>query len=171
MNYIQNFDIHVGFLYMNNHEFGNETRLKIHIVVVSSTRTLDNDQSGKLLMNHFRNHELSISISRENYQDILKSVACNLDKDAIVMTGGTGPSVHDITVQTLNKISEKEIRGFGELFRLKSENDAAYFSNTSLFLIGKTQIYCLPGSLDSVRIGAELIDSFIYHVHHELHKE
>ncbi len=156
---------------IHDHNFGKQRKMKIHIIVVSSSRTLDDDESGKSLMEHFKNHHVSISLCRETYSEIFKSIACSLDNDVIITTGGTGPSPRDVTVQTLTKISEKELRGFGELFRMKSSKDISFFSNASLFIIGNTQIYCLPGSVDSVKIGAEIIDKFMYHVFHELHKE
>lgn len=155
----------------NIHEFGEAKKLKIHILVVSSSRTLKDDRSGKELKKHYEGHEVTISLSRENYVDLLISIVKNLDKDVIITTGGTGPSSRDITIQVVSRIAEKEIRGFGELFRIVSNKEIAYFSNSSLFIIGKTQIYCLPGSLDSVKKGSEIIDKFMYHIYHELYKE
>jgi molybdopterin biosynthesis enzyme MoaB len=51
--------------------------------------------------------------------------------------GGTGPSRLDVTVESLRKVSRKEISGFGELFRQKSNNQMAYLSNATLLLKGE----------------------------------
>jgi Molybdopterin biosynthesis enzymes len=154
------------------HNMGEKKRLKVHILTVSSSRTLENDESGKLIENFMSlEHETSRSLCPDEQIKILRETLCNIEKDVIIITGGTGPSIRDVTISAVSKIAEKEIKGFGELFRQSSNEEIAYFSNASLFLIGRTQIYCLPGSPGAVKKGVEIIKKFIYHIYHELHKE
>jgi len=170
--FMRNFNLLIMEKELPRHDMGERKRLKIHILTVSSSRSLETDESGKLIEDFMNTeHQVSRSLCPDEQIRILREIFCNIEKDAIIVTGGTGPSVKDVTITAISKIAEKEIRGFGELFRQYSGKDIAYFSNASLFIVGRTQIYCLPGSADSVKRGLEVIDKFIYHVYHELHKE
>ncbi len=95
----------------------------------------------------------------------------NPEHDVFIFVGGTGPSRRDVTVQTLRKMADKEMDGFGELFRRESNEIFAYLSNATLLISGRRQIYCIPGSPDATNIAFSIISRIMGHVHHELHKE
>lgn len=101
-----------------------------------------------------------------------KAVSTSLRRagvDAIVLTGGTGVSKTDITIETVRPMFEKEIEGFGEILRSESFRrigaPAALSRATAGVSAGKV-VMCLPGSPDGVRTALEL---FLAEVPHILH--
>lgn len=80
--------------------------------------------------------------------------------DFIITTGGTGLTKRDVTIEVVSKLLEKEIPGFGELFRVKSYEQigtATVLSRAIAGVSGGTVIFCLPGSPDAVRLALEEI--------------
>ncbi len=90
--------------------------------------------------------------------------------DVIITTGGTGLSVRDITVETLESLFDKKLDGFGEVFRAESYKDigvSAILSRATGGVYKKTLIFALPGSLNGVKVGLDLVigelGHFVYH--------
>lgn len=78
--------------------------------------------------------------------------------DALIITGGTGLSPRDVTVDTLSPLVDKEIPGFGELFRklsFDSVGSAALLSRTFAGISNGKAVFCLPGSPDAVQTAME----------------
>jgi molybdopterin adenylyltransferase len=89
--------------------------------------------------------------------------------DALVLTGGTGVSTTDVTIETVRPLFEKEIEGFGEIFRFVSFQkigSAAALSRATAGVSRGKVVMCLPGSPDGVRTALEL---FLGEVPHVLH--
>lgn len=92
-------------------------------------------------------HHLSESIIRH---------AVQRKAQVLVAIGGTGLSPRDVTVDTIHSLGAKEIEGFGEFFRQKSEKQigtAAFLSRATAGILNETVIISLPGSPDAVKIG------------------
>ena len=98
-------------------------KVNIALLTVTDTRTIDNDKSGGILVNKFKeaNHNLiERKICKDNKDDIvviLREWLKNEKVDVIITTGGTGLTGRDITPEALNEVAEKHIPGFGEIFR------------------------------------------------------
>jgi len=80
--------------------------------------------------------------------------------DVIVTTGGTGYTKSDITVETIRGILDREVEGFGEVFRALSLSDpkvgpASFLSKSSAGVIAGKVIFMLPGSPDAVSLAME----------------
>ncbi|MDA4116209.1 MAG: MogA/MoaB family molybdenum cofactor biosynthesis protein [Thaumarchaeota archaeon] len=91
------------------------------------------------------------------------------DLDVIVLTGGTGVSTTDVTIETVRPLFEKEIEGFGEIFRSVSFQRigvAAALSRATAGVAKGKVVLCLPGSPDAVRTALELFVGEIPHVLH-----
>ncbi len=91
------------------------------------------------------------------------------DLDVVVLTGGTGVSTTDVTIEAVRPLFEKEITGFGELFRSVSYQRigaAAAISRATAGVAKGKLIICLPGSPDAVRTALGL---FLGEVPHVLH--
>ncbi|AHC50729.1 molybdenum cofactor biosynthesis protein MoaB [Sulfolobus acidocaldarius SUSAZ] len=92
------------------------------------------------------------------------------DVDVIISTGGTGYSTTDVTVETIRKIFDREIEGYGDVFRMVSYNDpkvrsASYLSKSTAGIIGDKVVFLLPGSPDAVKLAMkELILPEIGHL-------
>jgi molybdenum cofactor biosynthesis protein B len=91
------------------------------------------------------------------------------DLDVIVLTGGTGVSTTDVTIETVRPLFEKEMEGFGELFRSVSYQRigaAAALSRATAGVAKGKLIMCLPGSPDAVGTALEM---FVGEIPHALH--
>lgn len=77
------------------------------------------------------------------------------DVDAVVLSGGTGPTPDDVTVETLRPLFDKELDGFGEVFRVLSLREAgssSFLSNATAGIVGGKVVFCLPGSPNAVEL-------------------
>jgi molybdenum cofactor biosynthesis protein B len=136
------------------------------------------DESGDLikqLMISNGHRLIGYSIVPDSKLHILKALIealMNPSVDVIIMTGGTGYSTTDVTVETVRKIFDREIEGFGELFRAISYADpevksAAYLTKATAGIISNKLVFVLPGSPNAVGLALrELIlpelDHMIY---------
>jgi molybdopterin adenylyltransferase len=87
--------------------------------------------------------------------------------DVVVFTGGTGVSTTDVTIETVRPLLEKEIDGFGELFRWVSYQTigaAAALSRATAGIAKGKVILCLPGSPDAVKTALNMFIGEIPHV-------
>lgn len=80
--------------------------------------------------------------------------------DVVVTTGGTGYTQSDVTVETIRGILDREVEGFGEVFRTLSLSDpkvgsASFLSKSSAGIVAGKVIYMLPGSPDAVSLAME----------------
>jgi len=81
--------------------------------------------------------------------------------------GGTGLTKDDITVETMRKLFDREIEGFGELFRQISFKDigtAAYLTRATAGIIKNKVVYCLPGSPAAVKTALKIIMPELNHI-------
>ena len=98
-------------------------QVNIALLTVTDTRTIDTDKSGSILVKKIneQNHKLiDIKIVKDEKDKIKKILLSGLKKkdlDVIITTGGTGLTGRDITPEAIKEIADKEIPGFGELFR------------------------------------------------------
>ena len=89
--------------------------------------------------------------------------------DVVVLTGGTGVSKTDVTIETVRPLLEKEIEGFGEVFRAVSYRKigpAAALSRATAGVAEGKVVMCLPGSPDAVRTALRLFLGEIPHILH-----
>jgi molybdenum cofactor biosynthesis protein B len=155
------------------HKDATEPKLNILVITVSTSRNEKTDVSGENLREEFSKdlHSVDKVMCGDDEMGILDAFLSHPEKDVFIFVGGTGPSRRDVTVETLRKISTKEMAGFGEMFRVESRERLAFLSNATLFLKGKKQIYCVPGSPDAVRLAHSIIGSVMGHIYNELNKE
>ena len=134
-------------------------KVNIALLTVTDTRTIDNDKSGGILVNKFKeaNHNLiERKICKDNKYDIvviLREWLKNEKVDVIITTGGTGLTGRDITPEALNEVAEKHIPGFGEIFRnisIKTVGTSAIQSRACAVLSNGKYIFALPGSSGGV---------------------
>ncbi len=133
--------------------------VNIALLTVTDTRTIDNDKSGKILVDKMKesNHNLvDRKICKDNKKDIvliLKEWTSKKEIDVIITTGGTGLTGRDITPEALEEIADKHIPGFGEVFRtisLKTVGTSSIQSRACAVLSNGKYIFALPGSSGGV---------------------
>lgn len=140
--------------------------LQVAVLTVSDTRTTETDTSGKFLAESAQEagHELAAhSIVRDDIYQIraqLSQWIADSAVQAILITGGTGFTTRDSTPEAVSVLLDKEVPGFGELFRQLSYEDIGSSTIQSRALAGlanRTIIFCLPGSTGACRLGWEKI--------------
>jgi molybdenum cofactor biosynthesis protein B len=129
--------------------------LNIAVLTVSDTRTEKNDKSGQLLVERLRaaGHTLAEKcIVPDDIYEIRAVVSrwvANRDTNAVLCTGGTGVTGRDGTPEAVQPLLDKEVPGFGEIFRTISYEEIRTSSLQSRALAGVangTYVFCLPGS-------------------------
>ena len=135
-------------------------KVNIALLTVTDTRTFDNDKSGAILVDKIKeaNHSLlDRKICKDNKDEIvliLKEWLKNEKIDVIITTGGTGLTGRDITPEALEEIAEKNIPGFGEVFRnisLKTVGTSSIQSRACAVLSNGKYVFALPGSSGGVK--------------------
>ncbi len=136
--------------------------LSLGVLTLSDTRDETTDKSGALLLDLFRQagHQIvRYAVIREDPAVIESTLRDWLagPLDAIVTNGGTGLTSRDGTIEVARRLMQKELDGFGELFRLVSFHQigpAAMLSRATAGLAGGRILICLPGSTKAVRLAA-----------------
>ncbi|MCL4328965.1 MAG: molybdopterin-binding protein [Candidatus Thermoplasmatota archaeon] len=160
---------------MTDHTVEKKIDIDTLVVTVSTSRTPDSDVSGSLMEDKMRQISGSTSrmLIRDSSEEIVKALE-GATSDVIVFVGGTGPSRMDLTAVTLRSQCEKEIPGFGELFRRRSEDSVglkAYLSDASMFIYDRKIIFAVPGSRGAQEMASEIISGILWHLLGEARKE
>jgi len=125
------------------------------ILTVSDTRTIETDKSGNLLVDlataagHAVVDRAIVADDRAQIIARLERWVANPEVDVAIATGGTGVTGRDVTPEAFHAVYDKEIPGFGELFRWLSYQKigtSAIQSRATAGLAGGTYLFALPGS-------------------------
>lgn len=115
-----------------------------------------------------------VSDDSEQIKEILSLLLKNQKIHAIIFSGGTGFTPKDITHETIHPLLEKEITGFGEIFRYLSFKDigpAAMLSRATAGKVGDKAVFLLPGSPKAVELAfKEILIPELRHVVHMITK-
>jgi molybdenum cofactor biosynthesis protein B len=150
------------------------------VLTVSDTRTPETDTSGRAIRGLLEDagHQVTGSaIVRDNPDQVTTAVRRQL-ADAgtrvIITTGGTGITSRDGTFEAVDRLFEKRLEGFGELFRMLSYDEikaAAMLSRATAGTVGRRAIFVLPGSEAAVRLAmTRLILPELGHVVQQLNR-
>ena len=151
-------------------------KVNIALLTVTDTRNFDNDKSGKILVNKIEtaNHNLvDRKICKDNKDEIIKILkhwTSQNNIDVVITTGGTGLTGRDITPEALEQIADKQIPGFGEIFRnisLKTVGTSAIQSRACAVLANGKYIFALPGSSGGVTDAWEGILKYQLDINHK----
>lgn len=136
--------------------------INIGLMTISDTRIFDNDTSGDILAERIttKGHNLvARHIQRENLEEMVAHFHNWIDDpeiDVIISTGGTGLTGRDLTPEALDCVKDKDIVGFGELFRylsFKTIGTSTVQSRACAVVSRGTYIFALPGSNGAVKDG------------------
>lgn len=140
--------------------------LKIAVLTISDTRTLETDTSGKLisslltLAGHRIVAHTIVTDEVTKIRSTLESFVAEPNLEVVVCTGGTGVTSRDVTPEAIAPLVTKHIPGFGELFRMLSYAQigaSTIQSRADATLCGTTLVFALPGSTAAVRLALEKI--------------
>lgn len=134
--------------------------LNIAVLTISDTRTEDDDKSGQVLVERVREagHQVAekMIVPDDVYQiraTVSRWIAAQ-DINVVITTGGTGVTGRDGTPEAVKPLLDKEIEGFGEVFRAVSYEQIKTSTLQSRALAGVangTYIFCVPGSSGACR--------------------
>jgi molybdenum cofactor biosynthesis protein B len=158
----------------HSHPHHEVDEISFGVVTVSSSRTLETDKSGDALVETIESGGYSVG-RRELVGDEQDAIAATVgamiemeEIDAVVVTGGTGLSPTDVTVEAVTPLFDQSIPGFGELFRYLSYEDIGPRALLSRAFAGSRDgvpVFCLPGSKQAATFGTEqLVVPTIAHV-------
>ncbi len=142
--------------------------LRIAILTVSDTRTVDTDTSGAALAERLQaaGHTLAdrklIRDDIPKIRDIVQSWIADAEIDSVITTGGTGLTGRDVTHEAVTPLFEKIIEGFSIVFHMVSFESVGLSTIQSRATAGVangTVIFCLPGSTGAVRDGWDKVIS------------
>ncbi|MDX2170864.1 MAG: molybdenum cofactor biosynthesis protein B [Deltaproteobacteria bacterium] len=147
---------------MSTHHAHDRTAIACGILTVSDTRSEADDTSGQRIR-----AALDAAGHRVAFYRIVKDepaqIAAAIDAappevEVIITNGGTGVARRDTTYEAITRLLDKEITGFGELFRMLSWEQvgaAAMLSRATAGIAGRRVIFSLPGSSKAVELAME----------------
>jgi molybdenum cofactor biosynthesis protein B len=134
------------------------------VITVSDTRTLETDTGGKLVAEYLEGAGHPVACREivvdepEEIRALLSRVLARTDLGAVILTGGTGVAPRDQTPEAVEPLLDRQVPGFGELFRLLSYQEigsAALLSRALAGLSGGRVIFVIPGSRGAVQLAME----------------
>ncbi len=147
---------------VHQHEKHARRNLKLGIITASDSRTPETDDSGKLIrtMLEAAGHRIDYyEILPDDGEKITAAIVRNLENlDAIIVNGGTGITARDGTTEVVKSLLDKELEGFGELFRMLSYQEIGAAAMMSRAIAGVRRgkfIAALPGSPDACRLAMD----------------
>lgn len=148
-----------------HHDKGRSIKVTCAVITVSDTRNKETDKSGKLIheLLESKNHQVSMyEIIPDDKGTIARTVGKAINNEtiqAVIVNGGTGISYRDVTIESVHPLLDKELPGFGELFRyLSYEYDIGSSSMMSRAIGGVANhriVFAMPGSSGAVKLAME----------------
>ena len=134
------------------------------VLTVSDTRTKADDKGGRIIIENLEaaGHTVkAYEIVPDEPDRIEPQLTAWLGEggyDAVFTTGGTGIALRDTTIEVVRRLIDKELEGFGELFRMLSWDQvqaAAMLSRAVAGLAGQTLLFAMPGSSNAVQLAMD----------------
>ncbi|EGQ2793234.1 TPA: molybdenum cofactor biosynthesis protein B [Staphylococcus pseudintermedius] len=159
-----------------------ERPIRCAVLTVSDTRMTETDKGGQSVQTLLQTADFEVEIQHYMIvKDELTAIQSTVqqwltgDVDVIVTTGGTGIAPRDVTIEAVTPLLDKEIEGFGELFRYLSFTEdvgtRALLSRAVAGTAKRTLIFCLPGSTGAVKLALNrLILPELTHLVYEMNK-
>jgi len=148
------------------HKKGAPKELKIAIISVSSTRTIAEDESGLWMKRISEKEGHTVTLHRV-VPDDKKCIVTALSEaihlagaQAVLLTGGTGISRKDVTIEAVSPLFQKELTAFGPVFAqlsLEKIDSAAILSRATAGIISNAAVFCLPGSLRACKLACKAL--------------
>ncbi len=129
--------------------------VRIAVVTISDTRTLETDKSGQTLVDRLTlaGHELAhrsiVTDDIDKIRDRMTALIGDDGVEVVITTGGTGLTGRDVTPEALEPLFDKKIDGFGELFRqisYEKVGTSSLQSRATAGIAGGTYLFAVPGS-------------------------
>lgn len=141
-------------------------QLSVGVLTISTTRTLADDKSGAWIAGRAKKEGHTVVLHRVVPDDAATISAAVLEAitqaspQALIMTGGTGISPKDVTIEAVKPYFKKELSAFGPIFtQLSFEkiDSAALLSRATAGIVGSTIVFCIPGSLNACKLACKAL--------------
>lgn len=138
--------------------------LSYAVITVTEGRTTAEDAQGDAVIELLENAGETVATrdlippSFDGVQSRLVTLAKRDDVDALITIGGTGVEPSDVTVDAVDPLFDKQLPGFGELFRLLAHDTRGaeiIGTRTTAGIIGGTPVFILPGTIDGATLATE----------------
>ncbi|MDR0900564.1 MAG: MogA/MoaB family molybdenum cofactor biosynthesis protein [Methanobrevibacter sp.] len=162
---------------MEEHRNNSPSNVSCGVITLSDTKykdkteNKDTDISGKYIVDKLNEkyevNSYKIIPDESNELKIAIEEMINSNIDVIFTTGGTGIGSRDITIETVEQLFEKELIGYGELFRAKTYEElgsGAILSRATAGIYKETLIFSMPGSPNAVKLGIAIIFEELRHL-------
>jgi molybdopterin adenylyltransferase len=144
-----------------DHKLDAPRHVTIAILTLSSSRSITEDTSGHWIKEAAAGEGHEVVYHRVVPDDAatitmtVREITENLEPEVLLMTGGTGITPHDVTIEAVGPMLTKVLSAFGPLFAQLSVQEigsAAIMSRATAGVIGSTVVFCLPGSLNACQL-------------------
>ena len=148
------------------HKKGAPKALKIAIISVSSTRTIAEDGSGLWMKKRSEKEGHTVALHKVVPDDKRSITTALFDAiklsgaQVVLLTGGTGISGKDVTIEAISPLFQKELTAFGPVFAqisLEKIDSAAIMSRATAGIIGGAAVFCMPGSLRACKLACKAL--------------
>jgi len=140
--------------------------LKIAIISVSNTRTIAEDESGLWMKKRSEKEGHTVSFHRvvlDEKTSIVTALSDAINQSGaqvVLLTGGTGLSNKDVTIEAISPLFQKELTAFGPVFAQLSFEEidsAAIVSRATAGIIDSVVVFCIPGSLKACKLASKAL--------------
>ena len=151
---------------VNGHKKLSPAKIRMGVISVSTTRSEATDESGSWIRKSAAKEGHDIVFYRVIPDDVYKITETvrkaihEAAPHALLLTGGTGIGGKDVTIEAVRPLFEKELTAFGPLFSQLSFEEidsAALLSRAAAGLVGKTVVFCIPGSLKACKLACKAL--------------
>lgn len=150
----------------HQHKHDAPKNLRVAVISVSTTRSLADDKSGLWIKKQARKegHEVVVhhvvTDDKTAIREIIEQVVWKIEPHAVLVTGGTGISPRDVTIESVSPLFEKELTAFGPLFAQLSYEEidsAAIMSRATAGIVNNVIIFCMPGSIKACKLACKAL--------------
>jgi molybdopterin adenylyltransferase len=148
----------------HEHRAGAPKSLKVAVLSVSSTRNVENDESGQWIakMAAREGHQVVahrvVTDAITPIRSALSELVADLEAQAVIVTGGTGITPRDVTIEAVRPLLVKELTAFGPIFAqlsFEKVDTAALLSRATAGVIAGSLVFCIPGSLKACKLACK----------------
>ena len=141
-------------------------KVKLGILSISTSRTIENDKSGHWIAKRAKKESHTVlfhQVVTDDLQIIRTTVENEIEEQkpqVIILTGGTGISPRDVTIEAVRPLFKKELSSFGPIFAglsYEQIDSAAILSRATAGIIGQTLLFCIPGSLNACKLACKTL--------------
>lgn len=140
--------------------------LRIAIISASSTRNLSEDKSGIWIKKQAKKegHDVVVHHTVDDdikaIQEMVQHIILKISPDVILITGGTGITKKDVTIEAVSPLFDKELTAYAILFAnlsFEEIDSAAMLSRATAGVIKNSILFCMPGSLKACKLACNAL--------------